>query len=110
MRMTAEVGKLIKNLRDVRGISRGELAEQAEVSLSHLEKIETGQRIPGMSAFIRIMVVLDVSVSLHNNIDSTVQEQCVRAVQDIFLASSEGEARYLAQMVECMAAAFSLIT
>lgn len=109
MRMTTEIGELIKNLRDIRGITRSELAEQAGVSISHLEKIEAGHRSPGMGTFVRIMVVLDVNIGL-SSIGNTVQEQCILAVQDIFLASSEGEAQYLAHMVKCMAQNFSLIT
>ena len=50
MRITADLGELIRNLREARGITRSELAEQAEVSISHLEKIEAGQRNPGMDA------------------------------------------------------------
>lgn len=109
MRMTTEVGELIKNLRDVKGITRSELAEQAGVSISHLEKIEAGHRSPSMGAFVKIMVVLDVNIVLRSA-GNTVQEQCILAVQDIFLASSEGEAQYLAHMVKCMAQGFPLIT
>lgn len=108
MRMTTEIGGLIKSLRDVRGITRGELAEQAGVSISHLEKIEAGHRSPSMGTFVRIMVVLDVNIGLCST-GETVQEQCILAVRDIFLASSEGEAQYLAHMVKCMAQGFHLI-
>lgn len=38
MRITADLGELIRNLREARGIARSELAEQAGVSISHLEK------------------------------------------------------------------------
>lgn len=109
MQMTTEIGELIKSLRDVRGITRSELAEQSGVSISHLEKIEAGHRNPSMRAFVSIMVVLDVNIDLRS-VGNTVQEQCILAVQDIFLASSEGKAQYLAQMVECMAQGFPLIT
>lgn len=109
MRMTTEIGELIKSLRDVRGITRSDLAEQAKVSLSHLEKIEAGHRSPGIAAFLRLLEVLDVDIVLRS-MGNTVQEQCILAVQDIFLASSEGEAQYLAHMVECMAQGFPLIT
>ncbi len=76
MRITADLGELIRNLREARGITRRELTEQAEVSISHLEKIESGQRNPGMGAFIRIMLELDVNISLHDN-GNTVHEHCI---------------------------------
>ena len=45
MCITADLGELIRKLREAREISRSELAE---VSVSNLDKIEVGQRNPGM--------------------------------------------------------------
>ena len=108
MRITADLGTLIRDLWEARGIARSELAEQAGVSISHLEKIEAGQRSPGMGTFIKIMVELDVNISLHSN-GKTVQEKCIIAMQDIVSDCTEGEARYLAHMVKCMADSFPLM-
>lgn len=108
MRMTTDLGELIRELRGARGITRRSLAEQAGVSVSHLEKIESGQRNPGMSTFIKIMVELDVNISLHSK-GNTVQEKCIVAMQDIVSGCTEGEARYLAHMVKCMADSFPLM-
>ena len=107
MRITADLGTLIRDLREARGIARSELAEQAGVSVSHLEKIESGQRSPGMGTFIKIMVELDVNISLHST-GKTVQEKCIIAMQDIVSDCTEGEARYLTHMVKCMADSFPL--
>ena len=108
MRITADLGTLIRDLREARGIARSELAEQAGVSISHLEKIEAGQRSPGMGTFIKIMVELDVNISLHST-GKTVQEKCIIAMQDIVSDCTEGEVRYLAHMVKCMADSFPLM-
>ena len=108
MRITADLGELIRSLREARGITRSNLAEQAGVSVSHLEKIETGQRSPGLGTFIKMMLVLDVNISLCGT-GNTTQEKCIVAVQEIFLGCTEGEARYLAHMVECMAENLTLI-
>ena len=108
MRITEEqgqhvdMGELIRNLREARGITRSEMAEQAGISVSHLEKIETGLRSPGMSTFVKILLALDVTISLHESGD-TVQEKCVREVRDIIMDSTEEKARFLAKMVGCMA-------
>ena len=88
MRITADLGELIRNLREARGI--------------------TGQRSPGMSTFVKMMLVLDVNISLSGT-GNTIQEKCVVAVQDIILGCAEGEAEYLACMVECMARNFTLM-
>ncbi|MDE5588851.1 MAG: hypothetical protein K2J60_06880 [Acetatifactor sp.] len=55
-----------------------------------------------MSTFIKVMIVLDVNISLSGT-GNTIQEKCVAAVQDIISGCAEGEAEYLARMVECMA-------
>ena len=108
MRVTTELGKLIRKLREARGITRNELADRAGISVSHVEKIESGLRMPGMSAFLKIMLVLDVHINLYGG-GMTTQEKCASNVQDIILSSTEEEARYLSKMVECMAENFVLI-
>ena len=108
MRITEDLGELIRELREARGITRRELAEQADVSISHLEKIESGQRNPGMGAFIRIMMKLDVNISLYCNGD-TVHEKCSVAIKEVVLGCSEGEASFLAQTVKDIAENFRLM-
>lgn len=108
MGISMDLGELIKKLRIERGITRNELAEQAGVSLSHLEKIEAGMRSPGMGTFVKIMVVLDINISLHGA-GASIQEKCVLVVQDILMGSTEIEAQYLAKMVECMAENLTMI-
>lgn len=108
MRISMDLGELIRGLRNARGITRNELAEQAGVSLSHLEKIEAGLRSPGMNTFVKIMLVLDVNITLHS-MGATAQEKCVMIVQDILMGSTENEARYLVKMVECMAENLAMV-
>ena len=101
MRVTTELGKMIKKLREARGITRNELAVRVGISVSHLEKIESGLRMPGMGVFLKIMLVLDVHINL-NSASMTMQEKYASKAQDIILNSTEEEARYLSKMVECM--------
>lgn len=108
MRVTTDLGEIVKKLRNERGLSRGELAERAGVSVSHLEKIETGLRKPGINTFLKIMLELDVNISLHGT-NGTVQENCILAIQDVFAGCSDGEAKYLACMVKSMAENFTLM-
>lgn len=74
MRITTELGELIRELRGARGVSRNELAERSGVSVSYLEKIEAGLRGSGMNTFIKIMLVLDVNINLHST-GMTTQEK-----------------------------------
>lgn len=73
MRITTELGKLIRELREAREITRNELADRAGISVSHLEKIEAGLRGSGMNTLIKIMLVLDVHINLHST-GTTTQE------------------------------------
>lgn len=108
MRITADLGELIRGLRDARGFTRRALAEQSGVSLSHLEKVEAGSRNPGMDTFVKLMVELDVNITLNSD-GNTVHEKSISAIEDIFLGCSEGEVRYLVYMVKCLADGFPLM-
>lgn len=87
-----DIGRNIRKLRELRKISRLELSERSGISLSHLEKIENGLRSPGMSAYRKIMEIL--------NEEQTIQEKCVAQVQKVILNSSEEQAIYLTKVLE----------
>ena len=107
-RKHVDLGELIRKLSEERGITRSELAEQAGVSISHLDKLETGLRRPGMNTFLKIMLVLDVTISLYDR-GETAQEKCVREVREIIMDSTEEKAKYLTKMVECMSDNLALV-
>ena len=114
MRITQEqnqdidVGELIRRLREERGISRGEMAEKAGISLSHLEKIEAGLRSPGMSTFLKIMTVLDVTIGLYKE-SGTVKDSCARTMTDILMESTDKKAVFLTKMMKHMAEELTLV-
>lgn len=95
------IGKYIKELREKRNISRAELAERVGISRSHLEKIESGQRSPGMPTFWNIQQVL--------NENQSVQEKCALKAQEIILHSSEEKATCLTRVLECMSENMDMI-
>lgn len=43
-----DIGKIIRILRNERGMTREQLAERTEISLSHLNKIEAGIKRPSI--------------------------------------------------------------
>ena len=53
------IADMIKRLRLERGLTQEELAELADISVSHLSKIEAHIRIAGMETYLRIMKSLD---------------------------------------------------
>ena len=48
------VADAIKALREARGLTQEQLAEKADISVSHLKKIEAHARLMGMKSYIRL--------------------------------------------------------
>lgn len=55
------IGMRIADLRREIGLTQGELAEKADISVVHLSNIELGKKTPGLSTLIRIAEALDVA-------------------------------------------------
>jgi transcriptional regulator with XRE-family HTH domain len=54
MEAKALVGRRIRSLRKVRGLSQEQLAERAEMGSKYLSRIETGQENPTLDIFLRL--------------------------------------------------------
>lgn len=55
------IGKRIKQLRLAKGLTQQELAEQANISTTHMSVIERGVKYPRLDTFIGIANALEVS-------------------------------------------------
>lgn len=73
-----------------------------------MEKVEAGHRNPGMGTFVKLMVKLDVNITLSET-ENTAFEKNMTTIRDIILGCSEGEARYIVHMVKCLAEGLPLI-
>lgn len=102
MNTAEDIGKYLRTLRNKRGISRAELAEMVGISQSHLEKIENGQRSPGMPTFWKIIEIL--------NKNQSIQEKCVSQIQEIILHCTEEKAVYLTKILIYMSENLDTIT
>ena len=89
-------------MRKARDITRKELSERIGISVSHLEKIESGARRPGMDTYQKILEVLKIDVVMCNEIE-TVQEKCAAKAGKILLNSTEAQALFMTKILECMA-------
>lgn len=58
---SSAIGRRIADLRREVGLTQGELAEKADISVVHLSNIELGKKTPGLSTLIRIAEALDVA-------------------------------------------------
>ena len=94
IRKGTDIGEAVRMLRN-------SLAEKIGISISHLEKIETGARRPGIATFFKILDVLDADIVMREKADTI--GQCISKVKDIFLDSTDEQAVFMLSVVECMA-------
>ena len=59
------VADAIKALRESKGFTQEQLAEKADISVSHLAKIETHNRAMGMKTYIKLLMALDIPIKEH---------------------------------------------
>lgn len=99
---STNMGKVIRILREGKGMTRGELSEAVGISDSHLKKIEAGTRQPGIGTYNKIMEVLEIEVTVKNEA-RTVKGECVLKAQRILMDCTETQALYLVDVLEFMA-------
>lgn len=102
------IGKAVKEFRREHNITKEQLAERLGISVSYLEKIEAGNKRPGMDTYQKLLDLLDADMVIHKQIE-TVQEKCAGKVQEILLGSTEAQAVFMAEMVEAMAQRIKLV-
>lgn len=95
------IGKIIRALRENRGITRLSLAEAVGISESYLKKIETGVRQPGVPLYQKMLEELE-AVLVIVDIDRTVKGNCIAKAQEILMESSETQAEFMIKMMEYM--------
>ena len=98
---STDVGEKIRAFRRAKHYSRDYFAEMIGISVSHLEKIEAGDRRPGIGTFFKILDVLDADIVMYEE-DDTV-EQYISRVRDIFRHGTESQALFMLKVVERMA-------
>lgn len=102
------IGDIIKVLRNERGMTREQLAEKSEISLSHLNKIEAGIKKPSIVTYQKIMNILRVEISIREE-GETEKGKCVAKARTILLNQSENKAKYLLKILECAADNLNLV-
>ena len=70
------------------------------MSVSYLEKIEAGNKRPGMNTYQKLLNLLEADMVIHKKIET---------VQEILLGSTEAQAVFMADMVEAMARNIKLV-
>lgn len=95
------IGKIVRVLRENRGITRLSLAEAVGISESYLKKIETGVRQPGVHLYQKMLEELE-AVLVIVDIDRTVKGSYIAKAQEMLMESSEDQAEFMIKMMEYM--------
>ncbi len=98
---STDIGEKIRALRIAKNFSREYFAELIGISVSHLEKIETGDRRPGIGTFLKILDVLDADIVMYDEHDTI--GQCASKMKEIVLQSTEEQAVFMLKMTESIA-------
>lgn len=78
----------IRKMREFKGLTQEQLAEKADISVSHLAKIETHIRVVGMKTYIKLLNAMEVPVKAHfsyigtNSQDILIEEKIWELFQD----------------------------
>lgn len=107
-REDTNLGFTVKKLRKAKGMSRIELSEAAGISESHLKKIETGARRPGIGTYQKVIAVLEADIVI-KGVAGTVRGDCTARAQKVFMESTESQALYLVKMLETMAEGLKIL-
>jgi len=86
-----ETGKIIASLRDKKGLSQTDLADQSDVSRVMIGKYERGDAVPSLDAAKRIADALEVSLDylVGEGINSKLDKQALRRLQDLELLEDD---------------------
>ena len=89
------LGKIIQNLRNQKGLTQDELAEKIEISTNYLSKVERGLSVLNAQSFLKMAKVLKFSlndfgidcIDLNDTNENLAKEELIK----IILASSQEE-------------------
>lgn len=78
------------------------LSKAAGISESHLKKIETGVRLPGIDTYRKLLETLEAEIVIMDK-EKTVKGSCAAKIYAILQGSTEEQAVFMAEVMECMA-------
>lgn len=58
----SSIGKIIKKLRQDKGLTQEELAEKVDLSTNYLSKVERGLNLPNTESFLKMAEILDFTL------------------------------------------------
>lgn len=96
------IGEAIRLLRESKRMTRAALSEAVGISESHLKKIESGDRQPGINTYQKIISVLEMEIVIRNE-ENSIKGNCIAKAQEILMKSTERQAVFMTSIMEAMA-------
>lgn len=103
------IAQKIKTYRKKMGLTQEQLAEQIDLSVQHVSRIENGCYIPSLTTFFKIISILQIDLKEFGfNIEKNKNPIINNIIEDITNASDE-ELIFYENMIKCIKDSFSKI-
>jgi len=103
------IAQKIKTYRKKMGLTQEQLAEQIDLSVQHVSRIENGCYIPSLTTFFKIISILQIDLKEFGfNIEKNNNPVINNIIEDITNASDE-ELIFYENMIKCIKDSFSKI-
>ena len=96
------IGRKIKNFRRKRHITQAKLAELVDLSEKHISKIEAGIHQPSISAFFKIIQVLDIGLEEFGLTMLTEENKVRNEILECIYDSTDEELSLLLPLIKCL--------
>lgn len=92
------IGKTIKFFREKNNLTQQELAEKIDISDKHMSKIERGIYLPSLTNFIKLLSVLNVSISEFGFPEVEEHKSSRKELIELVQSAKEKEVEYFLTM------------
>lgn len=99
--LSKQVGKRIRQIRELKGIKQCDLAEELNMEPSNLTRIENGYQFPKEKNLVKIAKALKVEVKdIFEFQDEMKKDQIARKIVEMFDVLSENEMIFLYNFIK----------
>lgn len=96
------IGHKVKEFRQRRGFTQAKLTELVDLSEKHISKIEAGIHLPSITAFLKMVKVLDIGMEefgLSIKVeDNEVRNEILECIYD----STDKELEFILPLIKCL--------
>ncbi len=93
------IGKRIKELRKLKGLSQEQLSEKAEITPNYLSRIERGTENPTLDMLIKLAIALDIDMVEMFDFGHKKNKRELKTILNTFIKEADDEKLRLAVKV-----------